>query len=126
MDSRNIFELWKFVKDGLALPLLMDLCEKTGLELPPCLIRLPKDLMFRIIELLPGQDIRRVACVCKDMSYLSSNNELWKKKYMSRFGNRRTRKPLSPTRALLSSTTNWKAKFARSWTKKKTLAYVYK
>ncbi|WCJ17866.1 Serine/threonine-protein kinase Rio1 [Euphorbia peplus] len=108
--EKVIFEFWKFVKDGLALPLLMDLCEKTGLELPPCLIKLPSDLMLQILELLPGWDIGRLACVCKEMSYLSSNNKLWKQKYMSQFGNRRTRAPLTPT-------TNWKTLFASSWKK---------
>ncbi|XP_065872481.1 F-box protein SKIP22-like, partial [Euphorbia lathyris] len=107
MDSnaeKVIFELWKFVKDGLALPLLIDLCEKTGLDLPPCLIGLPADLKFSILELLPGQDIARVACVCKEMKYLSSNNELWKEKHMSEFG----------TGAVSSHTCNWKARFASS------------
>ncbi|WCJ19511.1 Serine/threonine-protein kinase Rio1 [Euphorbia peplus] len=106
--EKVIFELWKFVKDGLALPLLIDLCEKTGLELPPCFIRLPAELKFRILELLPGEDIGRVACVSKEMNYLSSNNELWKEKYMNLFGDRRTRARFLPT-------TNWKARFACSW-----------
>ncbi|XP_065871038.1 putative F-box protein At1g23770 [Euphorbia lathyris] len=105
--EKVIFELWKFVKDGLALPLLIDLCEKTGLDLPPCLIRLPADLKFQILELLPGQDIARVACVCKEMKYLSSNNELWKEKYMSEFG--------TGTGAVLSHNSNWKARFASCW-----------
>ncbi|XP_065872579.1 F-box protein SKIP22-like [Euphorbia lathyris] len=109
MDSnaeKVIFELWKFVKDGLALPLLIDLCEKTGLDLPPCLIGLPADLKFSILELLPGEDIGRVAYVCKEMMYLSSNNELWKEKYMSEFG--------TETGAVSSHTCNWKARFASS------------
>ncbi|WCJ18043.1 F-box family protein [Euphorbia peplus] len=105
--EKVIFEFWKFVKDGLALPLLIDLCEKTGLDLPPCLIRLPADLKFRILELLPGQDVAKVACVCNEMKYLASNNELWKEKYMSEFS--------SASGAVSSRTTNWKKRFASAW-----------
>ncbi|WCJ18040.1 F-box family protein [Euphorbia peplus] len=105
--EKVVFEFWKFVKDGMALPLMIDLCEKTGLDLPPCLIRLPADLKFRILELLPGQDVARVACVCKEMKYLSSNNELWKAKCLSAFRRR--------IGAVVFPCSNWKIRFACSW-----------
>ncbi|XP_021676835.2 F-box protein SKIP22-like [Hevea brasiliensis] len=107
--ENEVFELWKIVKDQLALPLLIDLCEKTGLGLPPCLVRLPADLKLRILESLPGVDIARMACVSKEMRYMSSNNDLWKKKFTEEFG----------TGAGSQGKTNWKARFASSWELKK-------
>lgn len=107
--ENEVFELWKIVKDQLALPLLIDLCEKAGLGLPPCLVRLPSDLKLRILEFLPGVDIARMACVCKEMRYLSSNNDLWKQRYDEEFGIGKG----------LQGITNWKARFALFWEIKK-------
>ncbi|RZB91459.1 B3 domain-containing protein [Glycine soja] len=36
----EVFEVWKMVKDWVALPLLIDLCEKAGFDLPPCFLHL--------------------------------------------------------------------------------------
>ncbi|WCJ18042.1 F-box family protein [Euphorbia peplus] len=117
--EKGIFELWKFVKDGLVLPMLIELCERTGLDLPPCLIRLPKDLKFRILELLPGQDIARVACVCKEMKCLSSNKELWKAKYMSQWKEKYMSEFGSGCATGVveshTHTINWKRWFVSSW-----------
>ncbi|EEF40306.1 conserved hypothetical protein [Ricinus communis] len=104
-----VFELWKIVKDHLALPLLIDLCEKTGLVLPPCLMRLPADIKHKILESLPGIAIARMACVCKEMQYLSSSNDLWKQKYGEEFG----------SGTLQQEMVNWKVKFASSWENRK-------
>ncbi|KAL3570609.1 hypothetical protein D5086_027858 [Populus alba] len=49
LENEN-FELWKIVKDGLFLPLLIDLCKKVGLFLPPCLMRLPTELKQKFVE----------------------------------------------------------------------------
>ncbi|TKY51053.1 F-box protein SKIP22 [Spatholobus suberectus] len=84
--GNEVFELWKMVKDRLALPLLIDLCEKAGLDLPPCFMRLPMELKLLILERLPGLDLAKVACTCSELRYLSSSNELWKKKYEEEFG----------------------------------------
>jgi len=82
----EVFEMWKMVKDRLALPLLIDLCEKAGLDLPPCFMRLPMELKLLILERLPGVDLAKVACTCSELRYLSTSNELWKKKYLEEFG----------------------------------------
>ncbi|XP_058739216.1 F-box protein SKIP22-like [Vicia villosa] len=82
------FELWKIVKDKLALPLLIDLCDKAGLELPPCFMRLPMELKLLIFEYLSGDDLAKVCCTCSEMSYLASNDELWRKKFEEEFGDR--------------------------------------
>ncbi|KAK7390990.1 hypothetical protein VNO78_19256 [Psophocarpus tetragonolobus] len=84
--GNEVFEMWKMVKDRLALPLLIDLCEKAGLDLPPCFMRLPTELKLLILERLPGVDLAKVACTCSELRYLSSSNELWKKKYEEEFG----------------------------------------
>ncbi|RZB43781.1 F-box protein SKIP22-like [Glycine soja] len=88
----EVFEMWKMVKDRLALPLLIDLCEKAGFDLPPCFTRLPMELKLLILERLPGVDLAKVACTCSELRYLSTSNELWKKKYEEEFGKEGDRK----------------------------------
>jgi len=105
----EIFEFWKIVKDGLVLPLLIDLCEKTGLCPPPCFMRLPADLKLKILESLHGVDLARVECVCSELKYLSSNNGLWKRKFDDEFGRA----------AGAEGFVQWKARFASSWESKK-------
>ncbi|XP_026455600.1 putative F-box protein At1g23770 [Papaver somniferum] len=85
LHEGKIFELCKIAKDKLALPLLIDLCEKTGLSLPPCFTLLPTELKLKVLESLPGVDIGKVACVSSELKYLSSNNELWKQKVVEEF-----------------------------------------
>lgn len=105
-SEREVFEFWKIVKDNLALPLLVDLCEKAGFPSPPCLMRLPADLKLRILELLPGTDIAKMGLVCSEFFYLSSNNDLWKQKFVEEFG------------VLTESQGGgnvWKQKFASFW-----------
>ncbi|MCL7049105.1 hypothetical protein MKW94_012165, partial [Papaver nudicaule] len=47
LHEGRILELWKIVKDDVAHPLLMDLCEKTGLSSPPCFASLPRELKLK-------------------------------------------------------------------------------
>ncbi|XP_031276166.1 F-box protein SKIP22-like [Pistacia vera] len=101
----EVFEFWKMVKDGLALPLLIDLCEKTGLSLPACLMRLPTELKIKILECLPGVDIAKMGCVCSEIRYLASNNDLWEKKFVEEFGDQ----PYAP------GICSWKGRFACYW-----------
>lgn len=84
--ERQVFEFWKVVKDALALPLLIDLCEKTGLPPPASFMLLPADVKLKILEALPAVDIGRVECVCTELRYLASSNELWKLKFNQEFG----------------------------------------
>lgn len=85
-DENEVFELWKIVNDRLALPLLMDLCDKAGLNLPPCFMSLPMELKLLIFEYIPGDDLAKVCCTCSKLQYLASNDELWKKKFEEEFG----------------------------------------
>ncbi|XP_057495920.1 F-box protein SKIP22-like [Actinidia eriantha] len=107
--EREVFEFWRTIKDSLALPLLIDLCEKAGLPSPPCFMRLPIDLKLKILECLPGVDVAKVGCVCSELRYLSSNDDLWKRKFVEQFGN------------VEGSTggSHSKEKFAKSWETRK-------
>lgn len=108
--ATELFNFWKMVKDELALHLLIDLCERAGLELPPCFMRLPPDVNLKILESLPGDDIARMSCVSSEFRYLSSNDDLWKQKYLAQFG----------PAATSNGWCNWKNKFAESWKNSKT------
>ncbi|OMO63414.1 hypothetical protein COLO4_32483 [Corchorus olitorius] len=61
-----------------------NLCDRTGLTLPACLMRLPIELKLKIVESLRGVHIARMECVCKEMrnlmGNLASDNDLWKRK----------------------------------------------
>ncbi|XP_022763538.1 F-box protein SKIP22-like [Durio zibethinus] len=83
--ENEVFEFWKIVKDGLALPLLIDISRRNDLFLPACLMRLPTELKLKILESLPGADVARMGCVCSEMRYLASNNDLWKQKFEEEF-----------------------------------------
>ncbi|XP_074345204.1 F-box protein SKIP22-like [Apium graveolens] len=107
--AREVFAFWRTMKDKLALPLLIDLCEKAGLELPPCFIRLPTDLKLQILACLPGVDVAKVACTCSELRYLSSSDDLWKQKFVEQYGDAEP----SEGGAL------WKEKFAKALEKRK-------
>ncbi|RAL49426.1 hypothetical protein DM860_012859 [Cuscuta australis] len=85
--EKEIFQFWRTVKDRLALPLLIDICEVAGFGLPPCFMRLPTELKLKILELLPGVDLAKMSCVSSELNYLVSNDDLWKQKYLGEFGN---------------------------------------
>ncbi|KAF9606254.1 hypothetical protein IFM89_024075 [Coptis chinensis] len=67
VELSKVLEFWRIVKDKLALPLLIDLCEKTGLIPPPCFMRLPAELKLKILEFLPSaNDFGMVGCVSSE------------------------------------------------------------
>ncbi|PPD71690.1 hypothetical protein GOBAR_DD31418 [Gossypium barbadense] len=105
--EKEILKFWKVVKDGLALPLLIDLSFKIGLPLPACFMRLPADLKLQILDSLPGTDVARMACVSVEMRYVASNNDLWRKKVEEEFGH------------WLGVTRNWKKIYHSCWESKK-------
>ncbi|KZV33199.1 hypothetical protein F511_16233 [Dorcoceras hygrometricum] len=106
--EKELFKFWRDVKDKLALPLLIGLCEKTGLELPPCFVRLPTDLKMKILELLPGVDVAKTSCVCSELRYLASNDDLWKLKFNEQFRN-----------TSAEGYASWKKAFAVAWGREK-------
>lgn len=107
--EKEVFLFWRNVKDGLVLPLLIDLCEKSGLVLPPCFTRLPTDLKLKILESLPGVEIVKVSCLSSELRYLGSSDDLWKKKYVEQFGDG----------GISGEGGHWKEKFVKSWESRK-------
>lgn len=110
MEEEVVFKFWKGVKDGVSLPLLIDICDKNGLPPPPCLACLPTDLKIRILELLPGVDLARVGCVNSEMRYLTSNDELWRKKFLEELG------PVNENGGVVA---RWRDKYAMHWLRMK-------
>ncbi|KAL1223008.1 F-box protein SKIP22 [Cardamine amara subsp. amara] len=110
---REVFMFWRMVKDGFVIPLLMGLCDKAGLEPPPCLMRLPTELKLKILESLPGVSIGNMACVCTEMRYLASDNDLWKQKLFEEDRNQAS---------TLTGEVNWKSKFGAFWRQKKRIS----
>ncbi|CAL9107395.1 unnamed protein product [Musa textilis] len=85
-EEKEVFGLWKVVKDGLTLPLLIDICQKNGLPSPTCFMRLPTDLKIKILEFVSGIDMSKIGCTCSELRYLSSNDDLWKLRFLEEFG----------------------------------------
>ncbi|KAF8034907.1 hypothetical protein BT93_C1051 [Corymbia citriodora subsp. variegata] len=108
---KKMLEFWKIVKGRLASPLLLDLTEGTGLSPPSYFTYLPPELKLKIFESLPGIDLARVGCVCSELRYLTSSNDLWKQKYADEFGSK-------PVYLDLFRRINWKQNFARQWKKR--------
>ncbi|RCV45802.1 hypothetical protein SETIT_9G482400v2 [Setaria italica] len=79
VQERGILDLWTVLKDEMCLPLMISLCQLNGLRLPPCLMALPADLKSKVLDLLPGDDLARVECTCKEMRNLAADDSLWKK-----------------------------------------------
>ncbi|KAE8008158.1 hypothetical protein FH972_004698 [Carpinus fangiana] len=80
---------------------LVGLCEKTGFG------PLPAELQRKILESLHGVDLAKVGCVCSELRDLSSDNELWKQKFIEEFGG---------VAVAASEIVEWKDKFASFWT----------
>ncbi|GAB4853404.1 hypothetical protein Ancab_017582 [Ancistrocladus abbreviatus] len=104
-DETKVFEFWMNVRNEFALPLLTDLCEKVGLVPPMCFMRLPTELKYQILDLLPAVDFARLACVCSELRSVSSNNDIWRQKWVRQFG----------ITAGLPNNWPWKAMFALTW-----------
>ncbi|THG17874.1 hypothetical protein TEA_016044 [Camellia sinensis var. sinensis] len=80
--GREVFELWKTVKDKLALPLLIDLCERAGLAPPPCFMCLPTDLKLKIwslfvVLMLLIWDLFVLNCVICHLMMIYGSVSLW-------------------------------------------------
>lgn len=103
---RDIFELWKDVKDSLSLPLLTVICEKAGLPPPPSLLRLPTELKIKVLDSLPAVALASLACVSSELRFLAASEDLWKQQYRQEFGAGGDRAP---------GGRGWKNAFVRDW-----------
>ncbi|XP_066397124.1 F-box protein SKIP22-like [Miscanthus floridulus] len=84
VHEKGVHDLWRVLKDEICLPLMISLCQLNGLRLPPCLMALPSDLKTKVLEFLPGVDLAKVECTCKEMRNLASDDSIWKK-FVSKF-----------------------------------------
>lgn len=110
--ERQVCEFWKIVKDGIAFPLVIDLCAKAGLPAPPCLMSLPPELKMKVLESMPGADLAKLGSLCKELRALSIDNELWKHKF--------DEEEFSGTREEKQDQEQlWKVIFSRHWETKK-------
>ncbi|KAF0912632.1 hypothetical protein E2562_015306 [Oryza meyeriana var. granulata] len=105
-EEREIHELWRMLKDEMCLPLMILLCQLNNLSLPPCLMALPGDVKVKVLEFVPGVDLARIQCTCKELRDLAADDNLWKKKCEMEFnaqgeGSRVGR--------------SWKERFGASW-----------
>ncbi|XP_073014225.1 F-box protein SKIP22-like [Typha latifolia] len=105
-EDKEIFELWKVMKDGLCLPLQIDICLKNKLPLPPCFMRLSDDIKTKILSSLPGVNVVKVGATCSELRQLCSDDNLWKQKFEEEFGS---------TDRMTIAGRNWKERFARAW-----------
>ncbi|KAJ1686370.1 hypothetical protein LUZ63_017760 [Rhynchospora breviuscula] len=86
-EQEQLMEIFRSVKDGVALPLMIDLCLKNGLPLPPCFMFLSIDMRAKILDLLSGADVVRMGSTCKEMRNLSLDDNLWRQKFEREFSN---------------------------------------
>uniref|UniRef100_A0A0D9Z4C9 BHLH domain-containing protein n=1 Tax=Oryza glumipatula TaxID=40148 RepID=A0A0D9Z4C9_9ORYZ len=89
-EEREIHELWRVLKDEMCLPLMISLCQLNNLSLPPCLMALPGDVKAKVLEFVPGVDLARVQCTCKELRDLAADDNLWKKKCEMEFNTQDT------------------------------------
>ncbi|KAF4363207.1 hypothetical protein F8388_020777 [Cannabis sativa] len=84
VQHRDGFEqFWTSVRDELAFPLKVKLREEAGFSSLPCLIELHPDLKMKILEFLPGNDVGRLGCTCKEFRILCDDkkeNDFWQTK----------------------------------------------
>nr|KAJ0203731.1 hypothetical protein LSAT_V11C500268850 [Lactuca sativa] len=74
---------------------------------PPFFMQLPSELILKILDSVSGVDIAKLSCVCSELRYLASSEDLWKQKYIiAQFGNYQER---------LGSERSFKERFAKAW-----------
>ena len=78
--------LWMAAKDGLAAPLLRWACVSAGLVPPqPSLVSLAEHVKSIILGMLPPKALAATACVCKDLRFAASDENLWRAAYLAEF-----------------------------------------
>lgn len=105
-EEREIHELWRVLKDEMCLPLMISLCQLNNLSLPPCLMALPGDVKAKVLEFVPGVDLARVQCTCKELRDLAADDNLWKKKCEMEFNTQGESSQVGR---------NWKERFGAAW-----------
>lgn len=111
-EEEKLMEIFRGVKDKVSLPLMIDLCLKNGLLLPPCFMFLSIDMKSKILDLLPGVDAVRVGSTCKEMRNLSLDENMWRQKMEREFSS-----SLNNNKVLGAG--RWREKYKRAYIDKK-------
>jgi F-box protein 7 len=109
VEEKEILELWRVLKDELCLPLMISLCQLNRLSLPLCLMALPGDMKAKILESVPGVDLAKVECTCKELKDLAADQNLWERKFELE---------LNTLGEGFRWCENWKKRFGEAWTRK--------
>eukprot|EP00897_Mesotaenium_endlicherianum_P008738 jgi/Mesen1/7893/ME000420S07035 len=108
--ARNsVMELWREVKDQLALPLFAALCRRAGRSAPTSLLALPAEVRAMVLEGLPPRALAMLACVCSEFHVAAASDSLWRALYWREFGFEVI--PANPP----GRAATWKAAFAARW-----------
>lgn len=102
-EERAILDFWKEVRSRLAFPLKVDIFHENGIFLPPCFVCLPKDVKFRVLEMVPVFSSAKIGCYCTELGFLCRLDEIWRMKFEEKFG--------------ISS--GWRKRYALGWLKKR-------
>jgi F-box protein 7 len=70
---------------------------------------LPDDLKAKILESVPGVDLAKVQCTCKELKDLAADNNLWERKFELE---------LNTLGEGSRWCENWKKWFGEAWTRK--------
>lgn len=73
-------------------------------------MRLPTELKLKILELLPGASVAKIACLCTELRSLALDDDLWKQKWLKEAKN-------VVVITKFGVFVSWKAKFAVFWRK---------
>lgn len=63
-EERAILDFWKEVRLRLAFPLKVEIFHENDIFLPPCFICLPKEVKFRVLEMVPPFNSAKIGCCC--------------------------------------------------------------
>lgn len=89
--------------------------ENSSPVLVTCFDDLPIESIMKIIESLCGVDLARISCVNHLFQLLSSNNELWYKKFTEEFGD---------SIGIMQPLIDWRKAYASEWRHNRTLERV--
>ncbi|EFJ46922.1 hypothetical protein VOLCADRAFT_121049 [Volvox carteri f. nagariensis] len=53
---------------------------------PMALLHLPREMLLRVLSLVPATGLTSCACVCKALSALASDDTVWRRLYVARWG----------------------------------------
>ncbi|GLC34981.1 protein ubiquitination [Pleodorina starrii] len=72
---------------GEAAPAQQDVGnDARSLRAPHALLQLPREMLLRVLSLMPATGLTACACVCKTLAALASDDTIWRRLYIARWG----------------------------------------